>query len=108
MERSGDTAFARAMRNRTKENSRRPKTAGARVCDPQQWTVFKAASIHSTRLLAGHIAAAHRVALQNNGRLHDFRPRESGVALRFPPHSKTSRNLPPVFQNQATVLFEPL
>ena len=34
--------------------------------------------------------------------------RESGVALRFPPQSKTSRNWPPAFRNQATVLFEPL
>jgi hypothetical protein len=40
--------------------------------------------------------------------IDSFRPRESGVALRFPPQSKTSRNQLPLFQNQATVLFEPL
>jgi len=45
-ERSGDTAFARAMRYRANQN----------LC-----------------------------------------PHESGVALRFPPQSKTSRNLPPMF-----------
>jgi hypothetical protein len=38
--------------------------------------------------------------------IDDFLPRESGVALRFPPQSKTSRNEPPLFRNQAVVLFE--
>jgi hypothetical protein len=48
-------------------------------------------------------AGAERVRTIDN-----FHPHESGVALRFPPHSKTSRNFPPGPQNQATVLLKPL
>jgi len=36
-----------------------------------------------------------------------FGSRESGVALRFPPQSKTSRNLADGVLNQAAVLIEP-
>jgi hypothetical protein len=36
----------------------------------------------------------------------DFRPRQSGGALRFPPQSKTSRNEQPVFWSQAAVLLK--
>jgi hypothetical protein len=105
-ERSGDTAFVRiyAIKQgklfaRTKAVLKSPHSGRWRDCQPPadlaerlDCGVFTAAFVRPTRSRTNQ----------------NLRPRESGVALRFPPQSKTSRNSPAVFQKQAAVLFEPL
>jgi len=62
--------------------------AGARVCVPQKWTVFKPREFVSSAFWPAILLRLAGAALQRGGRSNDFWPRQSGVTLR----SKTSRN----------------
>ena len=92
-ERSGDTAVARAGRERTID-SFRPHESGAEATALQALRVGRGDRLSRQRLDCGVFTAAFARATRPRTHKNLLRPKASGVALRFPPRSKTSRKLP--------------